>query len=309
MLKSFKLKIISLLGLFMCLALAFGIMMSVKPTKSASALSYASGEFEMLGISIRYSDAEGDDGIRFGVKLKKSIYNELIADNNATAGILVVPYDQIPKDKTDGNRYLDIWTAVESKANARYGTLYNGATGLNQWEIDGDYAIGMVYIHGFPEASFNRPIAARAYIDWNDDGNSSTVYHSNTVIKSMADVAYTIRTDYEGSNTYGTTSSQYNKLDNYLLTYDVDFYDEFWQVSSTQHIKYGNTFSNPAAPTARAGYTLTGWLPRKGTGYASSVFDMTNGDKTVKYHTSFKANYAQTSGAKTFEKPAIGSVT
>ena len=243
--------------------------------------------FEMLGMSIRYSDAAGDDGIRFGVKLDLTTYNTLIADNNAVAGILITPSDMI------SGSGLDLWTAATSKA--RYGILYNGATGENQWTVKSGYAEGIVYLHGFPEASYNRPITAVAYIDWNNDGNPSTVNHSDSVQKSMADIALAITNDYNGSNAFGTTSVQAAKLDNYLLEYSFDFLDENNNlIVGTQKVKFGEEFSFPNNYSVSSDSIFFGWLKNLSTKnspvWSDTTIEISQEDRVVKRDMLYKAS-------------------
>lgn len=55
----------------------------------------ATGEkqFRMLGASIRYDETEG--GIRFGVAMKITLYDEYIANGATEMGILAIPENKI----------------------------------------------------------------------------------------------------------------------------------------------------------------------------------------------------------------------
>lgn len=242
--------------------------------------------FEMLGMSIRYSDAAGDDGIRFGVKLDLATYNDLVKNDKARAGILVTPTDQI------SGSALRLSTATASKA--QFGFLYKGGKDVNEWVVDGDYAIGIVYLHGLPEGSYNRPITAIAYIDWDNDG--SRVIHSDTVNKSMAEVALAVKEDENGA--YGTTAEQKTTLDGYLLNYDVEFLDENGdEVSETQSIKFGQTFTFPDDPDYLETRPFLGWQKRVG-GTSSAVWsddliDVAGENLTVKKNVQYRAYFAQ----------------
>ena len=292
-----------MIGLVMCLSLAFALATTFTPaTKVGAEPYYTPATFEMLGMSVRYDAAAGEDGIRFGVKIDKDTYDALLADNNAVAGILVAPSDVLTSSSIAGTT-LNLWNAEGS--NARYGVLYNGASGTNLWTLSGDYATGTVYLHGLPSASYNRPITAVGYIDWDNDSNADKMNYSDTVEISMSDVALAVRADYEGSNTFGTTASNYAKLDSYLLNYDVKFIDAYGNVS-TQNLKYGSTFEVPDAPAARTGYNFDGWLKKKSNGtYADSVTNFASFGTTVKYAMTFKQSFSTT--GDTFEKPALGS--
>ncbi len=283
MIKSVKAKLVTLLAvvasLFLMGVYAFSVARAATPAT-----------FEMLGMSIRYGNAAGDEGIRFGVKLGIETYNELIADDNARAGIIITPADQVSGES------LSLWTAKASKA--KYGILYNGSNGTNEWSVEGDYAEGIVYIHGFPAASYNRPIVAVAYIDWNDDGNIATVDHSDTVKISMSDVALAIINDYNGSNVNGTTVEQANKLDDYLLDYDVEFLDENGQeISDTQSVKFGEEFAFPETPDDYENRPFIGWQRRVGgTGepiWSESLIDVDDENLTVKKSVQYKAYFAE----------------
>lgn len=272
----------------MCLSLAFGLSTFSRSTPKAMAVEPAT--FEMLGMSIRYSEAAGDDGIRFGVELDLTTYAALEADNNAVAGILITPSDKI----SGGS--LTLWTAAASKA--AYGILYNGSDGTNNWNVDEYSATGIVYLHGFPEASYNRPITAVAYIDWNNDGAVATVNHSDTVEKSMADVALAVTEDYEGSNLFGTTAEQADKLDAYMPSYDVDFLDQYGNNIETKTTKFGSEFTFPSDPSIVDGRTFLGWQKRVGGTAGSPVWsdgliNKASENRTVKKAAQYKAYYQE----------------
>lgn len=302
--KALKIKMISLMGLIACVALTLSLTLFAKPVATVKATTPTT--FEMLGMSIRYDAAAGNDGIRFGVRLDKSTYNTLAADGNAVAGILVAPSDVLTASGIGGVP-LNLWNAGAS--NARYGVLYNGASGTNCWTVGETYAEGIVYIHGFPEASYNRPITAVAYIDWDNDSSAEKMNYSDTVEVSMSDVALAVRTDYEGSNTYETTSSQYDKLNAYLLSYNVRFLDAYNNnVIATQSVKYGSELTTPVSyPAARTGYTYNGWYEKNGeSSYSGSATNFNaSGAKVVKYARTFKAGYSE--DGPTFVKPAANN--
>lgn len=291
------------MALVAVLSIICGLALLIKPVIGVKATTPAT--FEMLGLSIRYDAAAGEDGIRFGVKLDKATYDTLAADGNATAGILVAPSDVLTASSIAGTT-LNLWNAGAS--GARYGVLYSGSSGTNLWTVEGNYATGIAYLHGFPEASYNRPITAVAYIDWDNDSSAEKMNYSDTVEVSMADVALAVRTDYEGSNTYGTTSSNYTKLDSYLLSYNVNFLDAYNGSVSTASVKYGSELTAPVSyPAARTGYTYTGWYEKTGEStYAGSATDFTaSGAKVVKYARTFRAGY--TEDGPTYVKPAANN--
>ena len=300
--RTLKIKTMLAMALVAVLSIICGLALWFKPV-SVKATTPAT--FEMLGMSIRYDAAAGEDGIRFGVKLDKATYDTLAADSNATAGILVAPSDVLTSSSIAGTT-LNLWNAGAS--GARYGVLYSGSSGTNLWTVEGGYATGIAYLHGFPEASYNRPITAVAYIDWDNDSSAEKMNYSDTVEVSMADIALAVRTDYEGSNTYGTTSSQYTKLDSYLLSYNVNFLDAYNGSVSTANVKYGSELTAPVSyPAARTGYTYTGWYEKDGeSSYSSSATDFNaSGAKVVKYARTFKAGYSE--DGPTYVKPAANN--
>ena len=285
--RSFKTRLTAVMAIIAFCSLVFGVALFTNLTEKAYAVTPSA--FEMLGMSIRYSNAAGDDGIRFGVKLDLTTYNTLIADDNAVAGILITPSDMV------NGAELNLWTAAASKA--RYGILYNGATGVNQWTVKSSYAEGIVYLHGFPEASYNRPITAIAYIDWNNDGNSSTVNHSDSVQKSMSDIALAITNDYNGSNAFGTTAEQAAKLGAYLLSYNVEFLDEYGNEYDTQTKTFGSNFDFPSDPGVVDGRTFLGWQKRVGGTstpvWSNGLINKAAEDTTVKKAVQYKAYYQE----------------
>ncbi|MBO4251679.1 MAG: tyrosine-protein phosphatase [Clostridia bacterium] len=283
--KVFKFRLTVITAVIACCSLLFGLMSLANSTVKANAITPSS--FEMLGMSIRYSDAEGDDGIRFGVQLDLTTYNTLIEDNNAVAGILITPADKISGES------LTLWTASASKA--RYGILYNGSEDVNEWTVKESYAEGIVYLHGFPEASYNRPITAVAYIDWNNDGVAATVNHSDTVNKSMADIALDVINDYSGANLYKTTSAQAAKLDNYIIEYSVDFLDENDNlIVDTQKLKFGEEFSFPNDYSVPSDSIFFGWLKnlnkKNSPVWSDTTIEISEEDCVVKKDVIYKAS-------------------
>ena len=295
--KTFKIRMITVMALATCLSLVLGVSLIFGTSAKVNATTPST--FSMLGVSIRYTNAAGsDDGIRFGVTLDKTTYNTLINDGNAEAGILITPTDKVTGDPLS----LATWETYSAKK----GILFSASESVNNWVIgeDDDYATGIVYLHGFPSASFNRPITARGYIDW--DGNGSDVNYTTTVTKSMSDVALAVRTDYEGSNTYSTTKDHYNKLDAYLLEYEVKFVDDLGGTVETQNVKYGSDFVAPTTdPENRYGYTFNDdWFEKNGANsYESTATDFS--DKTVKYARTFKAGYDIVEDSPAYEKPIL----
>ena len=294
----------------MSVCVAFGMFLFARPTNSASAITTdyeASNDgFDILGLSIKYIGASGKDGMRVGVKISRTLYNELAADNNAVAGVLIAPKDQCVAANGVSKGNLNVWNA--SASHAQYGILYRGSSAgsyVNQWHVADTYAQGVVYLDGFPSASYNRPLNIRGYIDWNNDSNASTTAHCEMVTKSMSDVALAVQTDYAGSNTYGTTSDQNTKLNTYLLSYNVTFLDPYGNTASTQSIRYGSKFTAPSAPASRTGYTHSGWCAKNGaSSYATTTTDLSVADnRVVKYATSYKPKFTTT--GSTFQKPVL----
>ena len=283
-----NLKTMLILAFVACAAFAFGS--SAALDRGYSAYAAAPSTFEMLGMAIRYDGADGEDGIRFGVKLDLSTYNALIKDDNAVAGILVTPTDMISGES------LTLWTASLSKA--KYGILYNGADGTNEWNVFADHVEGAVYLHGFPEASYNRPVTAIGYIDWNNDGVGATVYHSDTVGMSMSGVALGVLNDYKGKNTFKTTAEEAEKLGNYLLDYDVEFYDENGSeyTADRQTVRYGNKFTFPSDPEDVDGRPFLGWV--KGTGSTEWSADLVDAAAEAKAPVKAALKYKACFGAK-----------
>ena len=266
------------------------------------AYNCTASQFDMLGISIRYADASSSNGIRFGVRLEKSIYNTLIADSNAVAGILIAPEDQIKDGNGDKSSELNLWGVANSKAV--YGILYAGSSVGNQnnWVVDDNYATGIVYLHGFPSSSFNRPIAARAFIDWNNDSSAATTYYTAQVKKSMSDVALAVRKDYEDSNSYGTSAAHYSALGAYLLKYDVNFIDAYgnWM---TRTYQYGTPVYYEPTPRERTGYVFDGWQLK--TGESTYAAASAIAESAVKYSKTYRAAFHTT--GSTFDNPVLES--
>ncbi|MBO4251680.1 MAG: hypothetical protein J5911_03350, partial [Clostridia bacterium] len=70
--KILKMRLTVIMAVIACCSLMFGLVLFANPAVKANAITPST--FEMLGMSIRYSDAAGEDGIRFGVQLDLTTY-------------------------------------------------------------------------------------------------------------------------------------------------------------------------------------------------------------------------------------------
>lgn len=203
--------------------------------------SYAEAEYYVGGASVRYDWTNADKtGIRFQMLIKKEIYDSLVEKygENFLTGTLIIPEDKL------GGAELTKQTASVDDTDT-----------TGKWSVKTiggeEYMESWTYLYGIPEHSYNRGLSARGYLDL----NGKIVYTDNTIVRSLAGVAYAEK------NMEGVSQEKVEMLNKYLKTYTVQFADENGEVYSTiasQSVVYGEKISVPTDPT-KDGFVFAGW--------------------------------------------------
>ena len=211
-------------------ALSLGFAFAGVATLNASAEATQDSNIAMRGSSIRYEmNEDGEGGIRFVALINKSWYDGVVASNESkevTTGIKMVPVDVIGKDATFEN--ID---ALDSELTVDTTSVMQVYT-----EADVTYYETKAYVHTIPEHSYNRTIAAVAYVAI--DGE--VVYYGDVITDSVASVAKKLRA-------MDSESAHYDELDGYLLDYAVNYYD-MDTLLYTDYVTYGETYGEMYAP-------------------------------------------------------------
>ena len=203
--------------------------------------SYAEAEYYVGGASVRYDWTNADKtGIRFQMLIKKEIYDSLVEKygENFSTGTLIIPEDKL------GGAVLTKQTASVDDTDT-----------TGKWSVKTiggeEYMESWTYLYGIPEHSYNRGLSARGYLDL----NGTIVYTDNTIVRSLAGVAYAEK------NMEGVSQEKVEMLNKYLKTYTVQFADENGEVYSTiaaQSVVYGEKITVPTEPT-KDGFVFAGW--------------------------------------------------
>ena len=264
--KSSKINGLIIMALVACFSIMLGLVLFLNPSSSKARATEPT--ITMLDADIRLESDDprinGDTGLRFNFKIDKDTYAALLGNSNAEVGVLIYP-----TDKLNGEN-LTVDKVSPSGAIKALSPL-----GVGDWREDNDGWVSCAYLKNIPAASFNRPITARAFVDW----KNGSVYYADQISVSIADLALTQRaTDMEA--------------DQYVLDYAITF------EGVTTSVEYGSEFEVPSDPV-KAGYVFNGWQEKTGEDTYASIAEIT--DKVVKYNRTYKANYS----LLTVQKPEL----
>ena len=172
----------------------------------ASQDTLASGDFKMVGASVRFEDEATVNGIRFGIGIKESVYSGLDASVKNSIRLLVMPTKLVDGDLEIGETYTN-GTATASAIDTAIGAKWD----LKTYE-DGNYYVTYVYLYDIDNTCYDIDVTARAY--WRADENSSPVY-TDAVERSYIYVAEAALNDVAAEestaypNAVGTKFSPY----------------------------------------------------------------------------------------------------
>ena len=199
------------------------------PSAQESAQASAAEDFYMRGISIRYAQEDGLDGIRFGALMKKSWYDGIVAGNEGkqiTTGTVIVPAALLEE-----TTYNAVMAAVASgdASNTDTTEILNNSKAVISLEGT-DYYQTLVYMHSIPKENYNTELTAVAYVAVN---GAPMYYTAEPCTRSLSETA-----KYFIDNKLDENPA----LQNYLLTYAVTYYDtDGSTVIKTENVMYGET--------------------------------------------------------------------
>lgn len=182
-----------------------------KTEQTIIARDFAS-DYSLFGAAIRINAADGNNGIRFYAKIKKSLYDELKNRSGFASGTLVIP------EKNLGNAELTVDNESALKGDT-----------TEQWYEDGEYMVSVVYLWNIPAANYGDDICARSYITV--DGQT---YYTEIGKWSMTYVA-----EYAYANYKDKVSKE--KLAGYFgSTLTVTYQTESGEDISTEQVKFAD---------------------------------------------------------------------
>ena len=204
--------------------------------------------FEMAGASVRYQkNDDGQEGIRFRVKLDSATYQSYLTNENVKieTGVLAIPAHEL-----FAGEELNLSTATAQKAV----TYSSEKPEENLWSAfdngdgttDEGYMQSLVYCYGIPGAYYNAPFAARGYVKITgaEEGAAPEVHYTDVLRQSYLETAY--RANLADGNVALETILNAN-------TYEIK-----GDGQTLQSGKYGDKL-NLAEAAANDGWKFTGW--------------------------------------------------
>ena len=204
--------------------------------------------FEMAGASVRYQkNDDGQEGIRFRVKLDSATYQSYLTNENVKieTGVLAIPVHELLAGEE-----LNLSTATAQKAvtyssekpEENLWTAFDNGDGTT----DEGYMQSLVYCYGIPGAYYNAPFAARGYvkITGEEEGAAPEVHYTDVLRQSYLETAY--RANLADGNVALETILNAN-------TYEIK-----GDGQTLQSGKYGDKL-NLAEAAANDGWQFTGW--------------------------------------------------
>ena len=204
--------------------------------------------FEMAGASVRYQkNDDGQEGIRFRVKLDSATYQSYLTNENVKieTGVLAIPAHEL-----FAGEELNLSTATVQKAV----TYSSEKPEENLWSAfdngdgttDEGYMQSLVYCYGIPGAYYNAPFAARGYVKITgaEEGAAPEVHYTDVLRQSYLETAY--RANLADGNVALETILNAN-------TYEIK-----GDGQTLQSGKYGDKL-NLAEAAANDGWKFTGW--------------------------------------------------
>ena len=204
--------------------------------------------FEMAGVSVRYQkNDDGQEGIRFRVKLDSATYQSYLTNENVKieTGVLAIPEHELLAGEE-----LNLSTATAQKAV----TYSSEKPEENLWSAfdngdgttDEGYMQSLVYCYGIPGAYYNAPFAARGYVKITgaEEGAAPEVHYTDVLRQSYLETAY--RANLADGNVALETILNAN-------TYEIK-----GDGQTLQSGKYGDKL-NLREAAANDGWQFTGW--------------------------------------------------
>ena len=219
-----------------CLTFACGatINASADETQQPTVTATANENIKFRGISIRYNQVDGQDGIRFGTLINKDWYDAL--QGEVTTATVIVPTEFLASEDYAGVMAAAEKEVVETTDLLTYTVTIDDVT----------YYKPTVYIHSIDEVYYNTELTALSYVAI--DGEV-TYYTGELLQHSVASAAKWL---------VENGKEEVNDMKDYLY-YTVTYRDTDGSVLDTQRVKYGKTPEFKGTIPAKRGYLFTGF--------------------------------------------------
>ena len=167
-------------------------------------------EFKVIGASIRFVNENTEvDGIRFGVGIRKDIYDNLTSKEKKNYRLLVMPSQLVQGELEKGETYT-----YESGGQTKTAKAMDVQVNWKKATQDGDYVKACVFLNGIDKTCYDVELTARAYYQ---EGDNEPIY-TDAIERSYITVANGALNEMaeEKSNAYpnkaGDKWSPYTKI-------------------------------------------------------------------------------------------------
>ena len=279
--KKIKKYFIGALAMSFCVATASGVLAINASADNQQLSALTQDNYAVNFASIRYTTASDDNsGIRFSIRMDKSVYETITAIEGVTLGAKLLPADLV-------TGALDVDTEGAQTA-ITYGV---GADAENPTEVASTWGVAaddetkmeaIVYIYDIDSVSYNRDIAIVAYATVGEEE-----FYTAQVSESVSEVAVKLlEADETAAEADKLTTEQKAELEGFLNEYQVNFYDEDGTtVLYSETHTYGDVVEVPTIE----GYTIESWFAYDGTDYASEATTI-GASITVKSNLQYKVS-------------------
>lgn len=208
-------------------------------------------DFKVSSIGIRLQDNAVDTGVRFGVRIK----SELLEKTGAKVTLYVLP---------------QMFYAEGAHLNAGAATAQSVEL-VGEWEADGDYKNGYVYIYDFPASNYGVKLLAEACLTYTENGATVSKWTAVSAAYSLTDVAKTAK---DGGKT---------GVDNYIIeNARITYKNADGTEIKNETLAYGAALNYPAAAVIK-NKTQRGWVTSKGSAWNTSWTAQGNMTLTATY--------------------------
>ena len=116
-------------------------------------------EFKVMGAAIRFvNDNTEVDGIRFGVGIRKDIYDKLTNAEKKNYRLLVMPSQLVQGELEKGETYI-----YESGGQTKTAKAMDVQVNWKKATSDGNYVKAYVFLNGIDKTCYDVKLTARAY--------------------------------------------------------------------------------------------------------------------------------------------------
>lgn len=251
--KNFRKSMLTVCGMLLLgCAVSGGAALLGKAEKNAAfaeEIETVSADFGMIGASIRYDSNEG--GIRFGTKIKTSLYDEYVENGAQEMGILVLPAEKLEGELLYDTAYAEKAVTYVSGGESKWGGMLNGK------KIEG-FLQAATYIYNIPREHYNSGLVARAYVK---TAEGSYVY-SDSIERCIDEVAFAALQN-ETDEAKKEQLQAYISANDYTITYIKD-----GEELKRETHKYGETI----VPDSYENYELIDYTEDNATVTGNAVY-------------------------------------